>query len=51
MTWYILNRSGGFGAGGSGGTGFGVTGDEIVPGVYDGDNRQDIAVWRTGSQA
>jgi hypothetical protein len=46
-TWYSsLNGSGTLSA-----TQFGATGDVVIPEDFDGDNRDDIAVWRAGTQA
>ncbi|MEO6390751.1 MAG: reprolysin-like metallopeptidase [Pyrinomonadaceae bacterium] len=45
-TWYTLPSSGGFTS-----TGWGSTGDVLVPGDYDGDNKWDVAVWRPGTPA
>lgn len=45
--WFVQNN------GSSGGIGvqFGVSTDRIVPEDYDGDGRDDIAVWRPNSQS
>ncbi len=47
MSFYILERDGG-------GTGavpirFGLSGDVRAPGDYDGDGKQDIAIWRANA--
>ena len=44
MSYYILERDGG--GTGSSPIRWGVITDTITPGDYDGDGRQDIAVWR-----
>ena len=43
-SWYLLKSADGFA-----GIGFGVSGDRIVPGDYDGDGRIDVAVFREGN--
>jgi len=39
------------GSGAVSGTQFGATGDVVIPEDFDGDNKDDIAVWRAGAQA
>jgi hypothetical protein len=43
LTWYLQRSTAGFS-----GTGWGASGDSLVPGDYDGDLKWDIAVWRAG---
>ena len=44
LNWYIQRSALGFT-----GSAFGSTGDQLVPGDYDGDLKWDIAVWRAGT--
>ncbi len=46
FNWYLLRSTLGFAA-----QPWGVTGDQMIPGDYDGDGKWDIAVWRAGSPA
>jgi hypothetical protein len=44
LIWYILEADGG--GTGAAAIDWGLPGDIATPGDYDGDGRQDIAVWR-----
>jgi hypothetical protein len=46
-TWYISNSSNGSFTG----VGWGIVGDQPVPGDYDGDGRTDVAIWRPSNGA
>ena len=44
LLWYILEADGG--GTGAAAVNWGLSGDVLTPGDYDGDGRADIAVWR-----